>query len=87
MTAVDSRGRRVWTANEKVTFDVAGAAKLVGVSSGNLYSDEIHTDAGVQLFQGTALAILRSADKPGAVTLTVSTPGIKKPVVLPLSTQ
>ena len=87
VTAVDSRGRRVWTANEKVTFDVAGAAKLVGVSSGNLYSDEIHTDAGVQLFQGTALAILRSADKPGAVTLTVSTPGIKKPVVLPLSTQ
>ena len=87
VTAVDSRGRRVWTAGEKLSFDVAGAAKLVGVSSGNLYSDEIHTDSSVQLFQGTALAILRSSAEPGSVTLSVSAPGIKKPAKLPLATK
>ena len=87
VTALDSRGRRVWMANDRLTFDVAGPASLIGVTSGNIYSDEIHTDASVQLFQGTALVILRSGAEPGAVTLTVSSPGYKKPVSLPLATK
>ena len=87
VTAVDSRGRRVWTAHDRLDFDVAGAARLAGVSSGNLYSDEIHTDSSVQLFQGTALVILRSGTEPGEVTLTVSSDGFRKPVRLSLATR
>ena len=87
VTAVDSRGRRVWTAHDKLELEVAGNASLAGVSSGNLYSDEIHTDASVPLFQGTALVILRSGTGPGAVTLTVSSPVTKKPVRVPLATR
>ena len=87
VTAVDSRGRRVWTASDELTFEVAGDACLAGITSGNIYSDEIYTDSSVPLFQGTALAILRSGAKPGAVTLTVSSPGFKKPVKLPLVTK
>jgi beta-galactosidase len=87
VTAVDSRGRRVWTAGDKLRFDVAGPACVAGVCSGNIYSEEIHTDPEVQLFQGTAVVILRSGTEPGAVTLTVSSPGFKKPVALPLATK
>ncbi len=87
VTAVDSRGRRVWTAGDKLRFDVAGPACVAGVCSGNIYSEEIHTDPEVQLFQGTAIVILRSGTEPGAVTLTVSSPGFKKPVALPLATK
>ena len=87
ITALDSRGRRVWNATNELSFDVAGDACLVGISSGNIYSDEIHTDSKVQLFQGTALAILRSGAEPGAVTLTVTGSDIKKPVKLPLVTK
>ena len=87
VTAVDSRGRRVWAAGDKLHFDVTGPASVVGVCSGNIYSEEIHTDPDVQLFQGTALVILRSGAEPGAVTLNVSSPGYKKPVALPLATK
>ena len=87
VTAVDSRGRRVWTAGDKLHFDVAGPACVAGVCSGNIYSEEIHTEPDVQLFQGTAIVILRSGAEPGAVTLTVSSPGYKKPVALPLATK
>ena len=87
VTAVDSRGRRVWTSSDALSFEVSGPASLIGVTSGNIYSDEIHTDAHVPLFQGTALAILRSGAEAGAVTLTVSAPGYRKAAVLPLATE
>lgn len=87
VTAVDSRGRRVWTASEELNFEVDGNASLAGVSSGSLYSGEVHTDAHVRLFQGTALVILRSGEKPGAVTLSVTSPGFRKAARLPLATE
>lgn len=87
VTAVDSRGRRVWTASEELDLEVGGAACLAGISSGNLYSDEIHTEPHVRLFQGTALVILRSSDTPGSASLTIRTPLLKKPLSVPLRTR
>ena len=87
VAAVDSRGRRVWMAGDRLEFDLQGPASLIGVCSGNLYSDEIHTEASVQLFQGTAIAILRSGAKPGPVTLSVKAPGYRKAGVLSLETR
>ena len=85
LTAVDSRGRRVWNATDELHFAVKGDATLIGVANGDITSDEISTDDHVRLFHGTALAILRSGTAPGAVSLTVS--GLKKPVTLPLATR
>ena len=85
VTAVDSRGRKVWDADEELTFSVEGKACLVGVTGGDITSEEIYTDDSVRLFHGTALAILRSGSEAGGVTLTVSSPGFKKAVRLPLS--
>lgn len=85
ITAVDSRGRRVWTAENELQFAVSGDAGLIGVANGDITSEEISTDSHVRLFHGTALAILRSGTTPGAVSLTVS--GLKKPVTVPLATR
>ena len=87
VTAVDSRGRRVWTASDELNFDVQGPAGLVGVTSGNIYSDEIHTDQHVPLFQGTALVILRGTGQSGPVTLTVSSPAYRKATRLTLTAE
>ncbi|MCR4860551.1 MAG: DUF4982 domain-containing protein [Bacteroidales bacterium] len=87
ITAVDSRGRRVWDAVDPVEISVSGDARLIGLSSGDITSEEIHTDSRVRLFHGTAIAILRSGTAPGAVTMSVSSPIVKKAAVLPLSLQ
>ena len=81
--AVDKKGRRVLNvkdakAFDKLTFQVKGDANIVAVDNGNIASDELHIgkpqlEKNIQrnLFQGSALVILRAGDKPGKIELSV----------------
>ena len=83
--AVDRKGRRVWGAQDELTFTVEGDARIVAVDNGNIYSDELHTGSTRRLYNGSALVILRAGHTPGKVTLTVNdTTGKKSKVVLQL---
>ena len=82
--AVDKKGRRVLNvkdakAFDKLTFQVKGVANIVAVDNGNISSDELHIgkkqlEKTIQrnLFQGSALVILRAGDKPGKIELSVA---------------
>ena len=82
--AVDKKGRRVLNvkdakAFDKLTFTVKGDANIVAVDNGNISSDELHIgktqlEKSIQrnLFQGSALVILRAGDKPGKIELSVA---------------
>ncbi len=82
--AVDKKGRRVLNmkdakAFDKLTFIVKGDANIVAVDNGNIASDELHIgktqlEKTIQrnLFQGSALVILRAGDKPGKIELSVA---------------
>lgn len=82
--AVDKKGRRVLNvkdakAFDKLTFTVKGDANIVAVDNGNIASDELHIgktqlEKTIQrnLFQGSALVILRAGDKPGKIELSVA---------------
>ena len=82
--AVDKKGRRVLNvkdakAFDKLTFTVKGDANIVAVDNGNIASDELHIgktqlEKSIQrnLFQGSALVILRASDKPGKIELSVA---------------
>ena len=82
--AVDKKGRRVVNvkdakAFDKLTFAVKGDANIVAVDNGNIASDELHIgktqlEKTIQrnLFQGSALVILRAGDKPGKIELSVA---------------
>ena len=82
--AVDKKGRRVVNvkdarAFDKLTFTVKGDANIVAVDNGNITSDELHIgktqlERSIQrnLFQGSALVILRAGDKPGKIELSVA---------------
>ena len=82
--AVDKKGRRVLNvkdakAFDKLTFLVKGDANIVAVDNGNIASDELHIgktqlEKSIQrnLFQGSALVILRAGDKPGKIELSVA---------------
>lgn len=82
--AMDKKGRRVLNmkdakAFDKLTFQVKGDANIVAVDNGNIASDELHIgktqlEKIIQrnLFQGSALVILRAGDKPGKIELSVA---------------
>ena len=82
--AVDKKGRRVLNmkdakAFDKLTFTVKGDANIVAVDNGNIASDELHIgktqlEKTIQrnLFQGSALVILRAGNKPGRIELSVA---------------
>ena len=82
--AVDKKGRRVLNvkdakAFDKLTFQVKGDANIVAVDNGNIAADELHIgqtqlEKSIQrnLFQGSALVILRAGDKPGKIELSVA---------------
>lgn len=75
--AVDSKGRRVFDANQNLTFEVEGNARIVAVDNGDLTSEELHVGNQRRLFQGSALVILRAGQHPGQVVLKASTSGLK----------
>ena len=82
--AVDKKGRRVLNvkdakAFDKLTFLVKGDANIVAVDNGNIASDELHIGKTQlvktiqrNLFQGSALVILRAGDKPGKIEFSVA---------------
>ena len=87
--AVDKKGRRVLNvkdakAFDKLTFTVKGDANIVAVDNGNIASDELHIgktqlEKSIQrnLFQGSALVILRAGKQNGKVELLVSSDKMK----------
>lgn len=75
--AVDSKGRKVPTATGEVTFDVNGVASIIAVDNGNHLSDDLFDGNKKQLYNGFAMAILRSGQKAGTVKLKVSVAGLK----------
>ncbi len=77
INAVDSKGRRTWSAQQKLNFTVEGDASIVAVDNGNLNSDESFTGTARSLYNGSALVILRAGQKPSNITLVVSGEGFK----------
>lgn len=73
ITAVDSKGRKVWDCQDEVSIAIDGDAKIAAIGNGNIFGDDISTTGNTcHLYKGTALVILRSASKPSAVTLKVN---------------
>lgn len=83
--AVDKKGRTVPTASGEVTFEVAGAARLIAVDNGDHSSDELFAGNTRTLHSGFAMAILRSSKTPGKVTLKATSPGLKSAEVAVIS--
>ena len=76
--AVDSKGRRVYTAVGDVKVEVnSKAATLVAMGSGNQMSDELHVTDHRMLFNGSVQAILRSGIDGGDVNITATCDGLK----------
>jgi beta-galactosidase len=76
--AVDKKGRRVYQAQQGLSFSVEGDARIVAVSNGDQNSDELNVTDHRRLYNGSALVILRAGKKAGKITLTTSCEGMKR---------
>ena len=85
--AIDNKGRRVQTLNgREVTFDVKGAASLFAVDNGDHFSNELFGGNKRKLYNGFAMAILRSKRESGIVNVKIEAEGFK-PIVLKFVTK
>lgn len=76
--AVDKKGRVVPTNDYKVTFQVEGPARMIAVDNGDHSSNDLFDGNEKQLYDGFAMAIVRSSkDEPGKVKVTVNCKDLK----------
>ena len=72
----DRRGRRPRRArpdaDNAISFDVRGAGRLVGLDNGREEDAENYKASTRQAFNGKALAIVASGDRPGPITVTAT---------------
>lgn len=85
--ATDSKGRRVYSAQDELEFSVEGDARVVAVSNGDMLSDELNAVTTRSLYNGSAMVILRAGRNAGDVNLIVKPKsGKMKPVKIKLHT-
>lgn len=75
--AVDSKGRKVPTAAEEITFKVSGPARLIAVDNGDHSSDSLFVGNRTVLHKGFAMAVLRAEKTTGTVQVKVTAAGLK----------
>lgn len=75
VTAVDENGNRVYCAPE-VRVQVEGAATLMGYGSGDPTTKHNYWEDSCALFDGTAIAILRSVGQSSSVKFTAQAEGL-----------
>ena len=77
ITAVDKKGRIVPTATLDVALTVSGEGRLVAVGNGDMTAGDTAGQQHIHLCQGRALAIMRSSQQPGRVTMTATMQKLK----------
>lgn len=77
VTVIDKQGNIVPADSRRVKFKVTGAGTFEATANGDPTCLLPFQQPEMDLFSGAATAIVRAADKPGTVTITVSAPGVR----------
>ncbi|MBR6872811.1 MAG: DUF4982 domain-containing protein [Ruminococcus sp.] len=74
ISAVDNNGVTVANANDRVTVNVTGAGRLVGLDNGDSTDYEQYKGISRRLFSGKLLAIIAPTAEAGDIKITVTSP-------------
>jgi beta-galactosidase len=74
--AADAQGRRVPTARDFVTFELAGPGRILGVGNGDPTCHEPDKASSRSLFNGLAQVIVQATSTPGTIKLRASASGL-----------
>lgn len=87
VTAVDKKGRPVWTYNDTLSLQIEGAAQFVALDNGDHYTSELFQGITTkQMHQGRMQIILRSNREAGKVRIKITSAKLKG-IVQTLSTK
>ena len=77
VTLCDEAGNTVYSAENKITCDVTGPVRILGMEDSNPRNIEDYKDNVQNAYHGKMLIYLQSLDKPGKAVVTLSSPGLK----------
>ncbi|MDR3701746.1 MAG: glycoside hydrolase family 2 TIM barrel-domain containing protein [Candidatus Sulfopaludibacter sp.] len=76
VAVVDRDGKRVPDATPTVGFEVTGAGRLAGLGNGDLSDGTPATAREIKLYQGRAVAVVRSGAPSGEMTVRATSPAL-----------
>ena len=76
ITTLDQDGHIVENANNRVTVDVTGSGRLLGLDNGDSTDDDQYKGKSRRLFSGKLMAIIGSVKEAGPIRVTVSSPDL-----------
>ncbi len=76
LRVVDAQGLRVPTADQRLTLEVEGPARLLGVENGDLNTPPDYPEKSHRVYQGRGIVYLKSGRTPGTVTLKLKGEGL-----------
>jgi len=74
---VDDQGNPVYSANHRITCEVEGSARLLGVESGDNRDMSPYKGNSRNAYRGVVLAYVQTTGEPGKVQITVTAPGLE----------
>ncbi len=78
VSLLDNKGRVVPDSSNRVTFEItSGEGKILGVSNGNPADHDSDKATQRNAFHGDCIAVLMAGTKPGKLTITATSPGLK----------
>lgn len=79
---VDEQGRMVPNADNEVTFEIGGEGRCIGLDNGDMLSHEDYKGKTRRAYNGMCLGILQSGARPGRITISATSPGLKPASIL-----
>lgn len=79
---VDAHGVLVPDAAQTIALEIAGPTELLGFGNADATNTDSARDTTHSAFRGRALAIVRSTDTAGEITIKATVPGLKPAVVM-----
>ncbi|XEC94018.1 glycoside hydrolase family 2 TIM barrel-domain containing protein [Paenibacillus tarimensis] len=77
ITMEDEEGNPVENANNRVSVEVAGAGRLIGLDNGDSTDYDPYKGLSRRLFSGKLMAIIGATLEPGKIQITVSSDGLE----------
>jgi beta-galactosidase len=78
---LDDKGRIVPTADNEISFEIQGPGKLIATDNANPMSHESFQSDHPAAFNGLALAIIQSTNKPEPIQVIAHSPGLKDAMI------
>ena len=76
VSILDDKGRLVPNADKRVTFNLTGGGRILGVGNGNPADHDPDRADHRNTFHGHCIAIVLAGSQPGELQLTVTSPGL-----------